>query len=252
MIATRSSGRFRLERRVGRFGTIDVVERRDDGARAYLQNGQLQSWALPGGVSLIAYVQAIRAILVQARCHRIAVLGAAGGTLGTMMAAAGAAPVLVDVNPEAFELARRFFWLPDAVECVVADARQFLADRAELFDAIVLDTFDGDDALPPALSTAAFFDLARRRLLPQGLLIVNVPIGRERHARIGSLAAAVAASGFPVSVFEDPRQFCRNAVVVGGVLPAIALPMGDEPPETRRELESLQRRRADASAVGRR
>src|SRR5258708_16465572 len=105
------AGGRRLERRVSRFGTIDIVERGADGARLYLQNDQVQSFAQPGGNSLVAYVQAMRAVLLQTGHRRVAVLGAAGGTLGTMLAAAGATPVLVDIHPEAFELAPDYFWL---------------------------------------------------------------------------------------------------------------------------------------------
>ena len=239
------SGTVRLDHRVGAFGTIDIIERGSDGARLYLQNEQLQCLARPGGVSLFAYVQAMRAILLQVGARRVAVLGAAGGTLGTMLARDGATPVLVDINPEAFELARQYFWLAPSVECVVADARRFLAGGTELFDAVVLDAFSTDD-MPEHLATAGFFSLARRRLLPQGLLVINAPIDRRQRSRVASLASAVAAAGFPVSVFDGTRQTCRNALVVGGPLPEIGLPRGDEPPETRRELASLVQQRAEA------
>src|SRR5271170_1733301 len=160
--AARQAGSFRLERVVSRFGTIDIVERRSDGARLYLQDEQLQSFARPGGVSLFPYIQAMRSILVQARAQRIAVLGAAGGTLATMMAQSGAQPVLVDINPDAFALAKKYFWLAPSVECVVADARRFLSSGTDLFDAIVLDAFGSDD-MPAHLATVGFFSLARKR-----------------------------------------------------------------------------------------
>lgn len=244
----RSSGPLLLERRVGRFGTIEVLERRSDGARLYLQNEQLQSFAQPGGVSLFAYIQAMRSILLQAGARRIAVLGCGGGTLGTMLAQRGAEPVLVDINPDAFELARKYFWLAPGVECVEADARRFLADGTTLFDAIALDAFGSDD-MPEHLTSVGFFSLARKRLLPQGLLVVNAPVLRNQDSRVGSLAAAIAAVGMPVSVFDGPVHTCRNAILVGGPLPEIALPLGDEPLETRRELNSLKRRQPGARSA---
>jgi hypothetical protein len=240
-----AAGVRRLERRVGGFGTIDIIERGSDGARLYLQDEQLQSFARPGGVSLFGYVQAMRAVLLQAGAQRIAILGAAGGTLGTMMARSGATPVLVDINPDAFVLARKYFWLAPQVECVVADAHRFLRDRTDLFDAIVLDAFGSDD-MPAHLTTVSFFSLARRRLLPQGLLVVNAPVDRRHRSRAGSLAAAIAACGFPVTVFDGPRQICRNVLIVGGYLADLTLPRGDEPPETRRELASLMKMRSNA------
>ncbi|MEJ0070562.1 MAG: fused MFS/spermidine synthase [Pseudomonadota bacterium] len=212
------------------------------------RTSKLQSFAQPGGVSLFAYVQAMRSILVQSKAERIAVLGSAGGTLGTMMARSGARPVLVDINPDAFALARKYFWLDPSIDCVVADARRFLSDGTELFDAIVLDAFGSDD-MPPHLATVGFFSLARKRLLPQGLLVVNVPTDRRHRARLASLSAAIAASGFPVTVFDDPRETCRNSLVVGGYLPDIELLIGDEPAETRRELTSLRQQRTDVRST---
>jgi len=247
--APRPTGAFRLERVVSRFGTIDIVERRSDGARLYLQGEQLQSMARPGGVSLFPYVQAMRSILLHSRAQRIAVLGAAGGTLGTMMAIGGAQPVLVDINPDAFALAKKYFWLAPSVDCVVADARRFLSDGTELFDAIVLDAFGSDD-MPDHLTTVGFFSLARKRLLPQGLLVVNAPVNRRQRSRAESLSAAIAATGFPLTVFDDPQQTCRNTLIVGGYLPDIELPMGDEPAETRRELTTLKLRRPGGPRAG--
>ncbi|MBI3514562.1 MAG: fused MFS/spermidine synthase [Proteobacteria bacterium] len=230
-----------LERRVTRFGTIDIIERGADGARLYLQNDQVQSFAQPGGNSLVAYVQAMRSVLLQSRIQRVAVLGAAGGTLGTMLTRDGAEPILVDINPEAFELARQYFWLAPAAACVVADARRFLDDGTELFDAIVLDAFGGGD-MPPHLATIDFFSLARRRLLPQGLLLVNAPVERRQRSSVPSLSRDLAASGFAVTIFEGPPWLCRNSLIVGGYVPEVALALGDEPAETRRELMSLRRR----------
>ena len=247
---TQPAGARHLERRVGRFGTIDILERPSDGARLYLQNEQLQSFARPGGVSLFSYVQAMRAVLLHSGAQRIAVLGGGGGTLATMMAQRGARPVLVDINAEAFELAEKYFWLAPSVERVVADARRYLADGSELFDAIALDAF-GADEIPAHLATVGFFSLARRRLLPQGVLVVNVPLGRREDGMLARLSTAVAACGLPVSVLDGPPQTCRNALIVGGVVPEFALPLGDEPAETRRELGCLRRRAAAPASAAR-
>ena len=232
-------GGIHLERRVGGFGTIDIVERPSDGARLYLQNAQLQSLARPDGASLLAYNQAIRGVLLQVGCRRVAILGAAGSTLGTMLARDGATPVLVDINPDAFELAEKYFWLAPTVERVVADAHDFLSRGTELFDAIVLDTFDGGET-PPHLMTVGFFGLARRRLLPQGLLLLNVPAHRGQPPRTVGPATLMVVAGFPVTVLEGPTQICRNALVIGGPLPDVALPVGDEPAETIRDLSNLR------------
>ncbi len=233
-----------LERRVGPYGTIEIQERGSDGARIYVQNGQIQSLARPGGESLLAYIQAMHAILVAAGCRRVLVLGGAGGTLATMLAGEAVETRVVDNNPTARELAERWFWLAPSVAWVTADAREHLGRSPETSDAIVLDTFDGGD-LPVHLATAAFFDLARARLARDGLLLVNARRDRGR-SPVPMLAPEIEAAGFPLTVFDGPPQICRNAVIVGGPVPAVTFPVNEAPPEARRELAALSATRRPA------
>ena len=192
-------------------------------------------------VSEDAYVRAVRDLLVRAGARRIAVLGGAGGTLATMLMKRGAeACVLVDVDPDAFAVARDYFWLAPTVECVVADAREFLercgrrpAERA--FDAIVLDAYDQDGRLPPHLADARFFRLARRCLAPDGLLIANVfAEHREEESLPDVLGAGIAAAGLPATIVDDEPPAAedqpggsrdRNVLVIGGPFREAWLPL---------------------------
>jgi hypothetical protein len=215
---------------------ILVYENAVEGDRLYVEGQAIQSHALPGGESLVPYAQAIRELMRRSGARRIAVLGGAGGTLATMMTRpGGAACVLVDINPHAFVVAREYFWLSPAVECVVADARDYLAQGGEdaaPFDAIVLDVYDDRGRIPPHLAEPAFFKLARRRLASRGLLVANA-FGEHGDDRIpDDLAAAMMAAGFPATILdgEDDEDRPRNALVVGGPFFAGWLPLPGEQP----------------------
>jgi spermidine synthase len=69
---------------------------------------------------------------------------------------------------------------------VHADAAEWLARAAAdgpLADVIVVDGFD-EAGLPPALSSAAFYEDCRRLLLPGGVLVANVFSYDPRHGAV--------------------------------------------------------------------
>jgi SAM-dependent methyltransferase len=219
-------------------GAIQILENAADGARLYVEGEVVQSHALPGGESLVPYVRAVRDLLLRAGARRIGVLGGAGGTLATMMARRGAEScVLVDINPDAFAVARAHFWLAPAVKCVVADARSYLehGQRADpAFDAIVLDAYGRDGRVPPHLADSGFFRLAGHRLAPGGLLVANAFAERRDDPLPDALAAGIAAAGLPATIVDDGPSpddggadggGPRNVLVIGGPFREAWLPL---------------------------
>ena len=89
-------------------------------------------------------------------------IGCGGGTLATMLSRRGVAVTLVDIDPLSFEIARRYFHMPAAVECHAQDGADFLRRRSERYDAIVLDAF-ADAAIPPQSSEYRFFSAGEGR-----------------------------------------------------------------------------------------
>src|SRR5262249_11204291 len=144
------------------------------GSLIYWQGDCYQSEACPDGVSLTSYVHALFGLLRQVNAREILMIGCGGGTLATMLHRAGAKVTVVDIDPNAFEIAWQYFGMPDAVTCVVDDGYEFLLGVETTFDAIVFDAYDGGK-LPRQFLRPSFARLARARLrTPHGIFLANV------------------------------------------------------------------------------
>ena len=101
-------------------------------------------------------------------------IGCGGGTLATMLARSHVDVTVVDLHKFSFDIARKYFHLPDAVTCHVADGMAYLKANRRRHDAIVLDAF-GAGGMPAAFIRPGFFRLAKSRLKPRdSLFLMNV------------------------------------------------------------------------------
>jgi hypothetical protein len=113
---------------------------------------------------------------------------------------------------------------------VTADARPYLRSTDERYDAIFVDTYR-QPYIPFYLATREFFELARSRLRPGGVVVVNVghPEGSTRLERV--LTATMSAA-FP-HVRRDPAM-PTNTQLIGSVEPPSPSRMrGAAPPALR-------------------
>lgn len=219
------------------FGVIKIYESCPNKSRAYYQGTHYHSLADPKGHSLFPYVHAMYGVLTQAHAHKIAVLGCAGGTLATMLAANQAEVTVVDINPCSFKLARKYFQLPPDVECVVDDARHYLATTTEMFDAIALDAFD-NEGIPAHLRTVEFFRVAATRLNPNGIIVVNTIPSHYLDRLADCIGASIhEASQLPVTLLDEPGVSRRNVIVIAARVPRLRIPHGTEPLPIQEELE---------------
>jgi spermidine synthase len=81
----------------------------------------------------------------------------------------------IELEPVVVEAARRFFFYQENERSitVVDDARRFLQNSDQMYDAIFLDAFDGVE-VPESLRTVEFAELLDRHLKPAGAVIANV------------------------------------------------------------------------------
>ena len=135
---------------------------------------------------------------------RIAILGNAAGT--TARAYGHYFPQTridgVEIDGELTEIGRRFFDMrAPGLRTHTADARPFLRRTEHRYDAIFVDAYR-QPYIPFYLATREFFELARDRLRPGGVVVVNAgqPIGSTKLERV--LGATLAAV-FP-TVVRDP------------------------------------------------
>jgi hypothetical protein len=146
---------------------------------------------------------------------RVAILGNAAGTVartyghyfpGTLIDA-------VEIDPELTQIGRRYFDMRAPHLAVHdEDARPWLRDSNGGYDVIVLDAYR-QPYIPFYLATREFFELARDRLAPGGLVIVNVghPEGSDELEKV---IGRTMAEAFP-TVLRDPMED-ENTLLVGG------------------------------------
>jgi spermidine synthase len=139
-----------------------------------------------------------------AQGRRVLVLGMGGGTtVGAYRRLyPGAHVTAVEIDPLVVKVAHEYLGLepgPD-LEVRLEDARPFLRRGSELFDVIEVDVFAGSAYAPFYCLTAEFFEAARARLKPSGLLSMNVyaPGG---DSTLAEAVVATLARVFP-STFE--------------------------------------------------
>ncbi|HVJ42927.1 MAG TPA: fused MFS/spermidine synthase [Dongiaceae bacterium] len=213
-----------LARRQTEFGDARVVKSRSTGAVFYYHGNSCQSEADHHGISLAPYIHAIYDLLVQHQAQRILMIGCGGGTLGTMLARSGRSVVIVDDDPHAITIAKRYFALPFEVTCHVEDGLAFLEQNRKPFDAIVVDAFI-EDRIPDHLCSGAFFRAATRSLAAGGAILVNTLAEHDFDFRADQIAVRLSGIGFNTLVLDTTGLPKRNAIVVASSARHLALPL---------------------------
>lgn len=205
-----------LERIRSEAGDIQILETLDYRTLVYKQGGYCQSEADADGVSLASYVHAIFGLLAQLPPDSVLMIGCGGGSLGTMLARKGVKVSIVDDNPHAFDIARKYFHLPDEVECHIADGRDFLRADSNCYSAIIMDAYVGS-VVPKHLQSKSFFRLAQGRLEQKtGLLIANVVTKHDFDSAPDRAATEMADVWNDVRVLDIRGMRHRNALVMAG------------------------------------
>ncbi len=135
----------------------------------------------------------------------IAILGTAGGTTARAYAKYFPATEIdaVEIDGELFDIAREYFDLRPRpqLETFAEDARPFLRRTDERYDAIFVDAYR-QPYIPFYLTSREFFDLAKSRLNPGGVVVVNVG-HPESSQDLEQVLSETVASVFP-NVVRDP------------------------------------------------
>jgi spermidine synthase len=137
---------------------------------------------------------------------RVAMLGNAAGTVARAYGHYFPATSIdgVEIDGELAELGRRYFDLRNPrLVTYTEDARPFLDRSDGGYDAIFVDTYR-QPYIPFYLATKEFFALARDRLAPGGVVVVNVG-HPERSDELETVLGRTMAEAFPV-VLRDPIE----------------------------------------------
>ena len=172
-----------------------------------------------------------------AQGRRVLVLGMGGGTTVTAYRRLypGAHVTAVEIDPLVVRVAHEYLGLergPD-LEVRLEDARPFLRRGTDLFDVIEVDVFAGSAYAPFHCLTVEFFEAARARLAPSGLLSMNVYApGGDTHARRGRRRDP--GEGVPDHVRAPGGGGARADRVPGADLARCRAGAPGEPPAARR------------------
>lgn len=200
-----------IARFAGPNGEIRIVEELATGARSYCEGGVDQSRVLAGGEAGIDYVCVMDKLL--ASSPNILLLGCGGGALATMLHRRGRRVTVVDVNPLSFQLARTFFWMPNGIECITDDMREFVRRDRRTFDAIGIDVggphFSYEKVLDP--DTVGHI---RGVLKNGGRIAINISCEQPDDPVPGRIADIFAAEGLETWLFREETVIEVNVVIL--------------------------------------
>ena len=201
-----------------------IIQDSHTGKVSYWQKEYHQSAADRSGVSTADYIHAMYFFLMQAGVRNVLMIGCGGGTLATMLARSNVAVTVVDLHKFSFDIARKYFQLPDSVTCQVADGIAYLKANRRRHDAIVLDAF-GEGGMPAAFMEPAFFRLAHSRLKPRdSLFLMNVIVDDDDDRTPDILVRAMRAQWGRVRLLDTDGWTDRNAVIAAGAVTGLKKP----------------------------
>jgi spermidine synthase len=174
---------------------------------------------------------------------RIAMLGNAAGTVARAYGHYFPASAIdgVEIDGELADLGRRFFGLHNPrLVTYTEDARPFLHRSDGGYEAIFVDTYR-QPYIPFYLVTKEFFQLGRDRLVPGGVVVVNVghPEGSDELEKV---LGRTLAEVFPV-VMRDPIE-PTNTLLLASEAPGSAGRLRAAASRLPSDLARLARRRA--------
>jgi hypothetical protein len=119
----------------------------------------------------------------------------------------------VEIDPEVTDAGRSYLGLGDNPNLTVHDddGRPFLQHTEERYDVIVVDAYR-QPYIPFYLATREFFELARDRLVPGGILALNVA-AVPGDDRLSEAVTSTVLSAFPQAWRWKPLRF--NELVLG-------------------------------------
>jgi len=129
----------------------------------------------------------------------------------------------VEIDPVVVDIAKEYFELPqdERLRHIVQDGRRFVQTTDETYDVIIVDTYYAD-AIPFHLTTQEFFEEAKQRLEPGGVIACNV-IGSVKGSRSELFRSTYRTIGavwdhvwvFPVGIGADGEmESYRNIIVL--------------------------------------
>ncbi len=197
---------FRTDSPYAELRVLDKEGRRylllDGGMHTIVRRGDFATehdYAVVGELALETFERPGKALL----------LGLGGGTLARTFHGAGWRVDAVDIDPAVEHVARDWFGLkPQHATIHTEDARRFLKRSKDAWQLVFYDAF-GSGSIPFHLVTREAFAEAKRRLVPGGVVALNVEAVGWKHVLVRSLGATLRsqfAHVVALPIAEPPDQ----------------------------------------------
>src|SRR5258708_7434540 len=120
-------------------GAVRVLTKETTGTSTYILKGGHQTAVDRNGISLDTYIHAVYGFVLHLAASDILMIGCGGGTLATMLAGAGKKLTAVDIDKNAFTIAKRHFHMPREITCRVADGLVYMQKTRRRYDVVIVD-----------------------------------------------------------------------------------------------------------------
>lgn len=129
---------------------------------------------------------------------KVLIVGLAGGTIATKMKAEFGDRVeleAVEIDPTMTEVANKYFDLSAIkIKTFHADGRVFLSNTKSEYDLIVVDAYQNESHIPWTFTTKEFWNLVNDRLLPEGIVALNVNARNVASPLLRAISNTIASS----------------------------------------------------------
>ncbi|MBV6494726.1 MAG: Polyamine aminopropyltransferase [Turneriella sp.] len=215
-----SSKEVILAREASTYGVVTVSQR---GKIRYLKLGEQEQSAVNlenkrDWVYTYMYLFSLGILakepLEKTREQKVLIIGLGGGSFADFLAEVY--PLwkidVVELNGAVIRLAKKYFPIHRRVRIIEGDGRQFLERTHEEYDTIVMDAF-GEHYIPPELYTVEYFTALKKKLNPQGIVLMNTwednPLENEEIQTLRT----VFRKGFYI---HHPRETPGNRIYILG------------------------------------
>lgn len=166
-----------LHRANSNFGLVQVVDHKPNGLRFYLNDLLVQNiYHAPTRQSATEFTYMLHALAraYTPQIREALCIGMGVGIVPMQLAAEGVQVDIVEINPAIVPVAEKYFdFNPAGIRTLaINDGRPHLASGNNQYDTIILDAFLGE-ASPSHLMTREAFAEMKRRLRPDGTLVIN-------------------------------------------------------------------------------
>ncbi|MDB4534091.1 fused MFS/spermidine synthase [Vicingaceae bacterium] len=148
--------------------------------------------------------------------RNILFLGLGGGSIAKHLTENGFNVELCELDKRIEYVARNYFELPKSVNVTIDDARHFIEGSTKKYDAIIFDTFKGEET-PNHILTIESLEEVKKILSPDGYLLVNSfnYINGEKGLGLRSVYKTLNVSGFKTSIWgTDESINNRNLLFI--------------------------------------